>query len=241
MNISKGKRHAILAMTAFISAAGLMFGPVAGASADEAPVVPLSQTEEQQIRDLLTKYDVPAADQDVLVEKTLDGVLWDVNSSGTVPSSTEKAVIDGFNYTIERFADGSVSATGLEIPVEAPSARAQVLSIVGCTYTTGSGYSNASGCQVDGVWGPVIIGATDVAYTLVQGGPDQITNAGVPFQQCLPPVACSTPALVVSELTEGMSPANIRWQSDVTSTMGGSWNNWVDLSVGNDSATEVTS
>jgi len=114
------------------------------------------------------------------------------------------------------------------------------MSISQCHYTTGSGYSNATGCQVDGIWGTVLIGAVGVSYTLVQGGTDRFTSTGYGFQKCYAPTGCSSPTLVASQTVETSTAAYGRWQADVSAAWG-TWNVWVQLNVGGDSAWETNS
>ena len=196
--------------------------------------------DEVKLRELLDKFDVPAAEQDSLIEVARDGDVWDVLIPGSIPVTTgEETEIDGFDDTISRFADGSVAASGVEIPhIADPNARG----INSCSYTTGTGYLSATGCQIDGVWGTVVLGATAVNYTRNNGAAfDQITRNGSPFQRCLWPTTCSSPTLVASKAFENAAgPAHVRWQGDVSSSAG-SWNAWVRLNVGGDSATTVTS
>jgi hypothetical protein len=150
--------------------------------------------------------------------------------------------IDGLSYSVSRFADGSFSAFGVETPVgeaSTPSAS-DAPAITQCRYTTGSDYQSVTGCQIDGVWGTVVVGAIDVGYTLVNGGLDRMTDYGYGYQQCLIPTTCSSPSLVLSQDVEGSTAAHGRWQADVSAPWG-SWNVWVQLNVGGDSAWQSNS
>ncbi|MCM3658834.1 hypothetical protein M3147_16375 [Agromyces mediolanus] len=224
-------------MTASLLGAGLVVGAGAPSAAEAASVEP-TPAQEADLRNLFTRFSVPMSQQDSLIESASEGTPWDVYDATEAPATEETAVIDGVRYTIRRYADGSFTASGMEIPTVPTSVQPQGISQ--CSYSTGSGYSNATGCQIDGVWGSVILGPTNVNYTLVQGGPDRITKSGIGFQRCVWPTSCSTPTLVYSSLTEGTFLAQIMWQGDVTASWG-SWNAWVRLFVGNDTAYTTTS
>jgi hypothetical protein len=239
-------RHRMLTKAVLAAALILVPGGVAStAVADVATVsdsltVELSETDVQNLRDILAKYEVPAEQQESLIELAKSGEPWDVYDASAVPVSVETdTVISGFNYTIKRYADGSVAATGMEIPVAANGVGSMAISQ--CTYATGSGYHNATGCQIDGVWGSVLIGAINVSWTLVQGGPDRITNWGYGYQKCFAPTGCSSPTRVMSQAVEGGGLyAHARWQADVSAAWG-TWNVWVQLNVGKDSAWQSNS
>lgn len=227
------------ALCAILAMAGVLF---AGAAADASEAsVPPSEVELADVRALLERFDVPESDQENLLQAVAQGELWDVYR-GEAPVSTEQQTIDGIDYTIDRFADGSFRAIGFEIPEvvqqdrpSGPSPRA----ITGCRVTSGSGYSNATGCQIDGVWGTILLGATNVSYTIAQGNPDRITSTGYGFQKCIV-VSCSSPTLVVFEPVEGSGPAYARWQSDISASYA-SWNVSFQLNVGGDSAWQTNS
>jgi hypothetical protein len=217
-----------------------LLGLAAPANAAGTTITP---DQESQVRATLTKFEVPAAQQDSLIAKLNDGESWDVYTS-TGPTTTESEMIGDMSYTITRYEDGSFKAMGLEKPQLASTMANSVtpFSITRCTYSLGSGYENATGCQIDGVWGTVVIGAINVGYTLVNGAPDQFTSPGSGYQHCTV-VTCSTPSRVYYQKTEGTSDAEVRWQSDVTNSLvlPSSWNVWVELEVGHDTATEHTS
>lgn len=215
----------------------------AQATTSEPPSVSApTAADVQGVRDILNKFEVPAAQQGALIQKAKDGQGWDVWDPNATPVSTESGkVISGFKYDIKRYADGSVAATGLEIPKVQAAGGISPRSISQCTYTSGSGYANAQGCQIDGIWGTVLIGAANVSYTLVNGAGDKINSTGYGYQRCNWPTTCNSPSRVVYRATElGSSPAYAKWQSDVTAPTG-SWNVWVALNVSHDTAWQTNS
>ncbi|WP_440709415.1 hypothetical protein [Herbiconiux sp. YIM B11900] len=204
----------------------------------------VAASSDQATIDLLTKFGVPPHQQMALLEVAASGAPWDVYREGAVPSLVERASIDGVEYQIRRFPDGSFSAVGVETPIEsrgtAPSSAESDPAITQCTYTTGSGHQSVTGCQIDGVWGTIVVGAIGVGYTLVDGGLDRMTDYGYGYQQCLIPTSCSSPSLVMSQDIEGSTAAHGRWQADVSAPWG-SWNVWIQLNVGDDSAWQSNS
>jgi hypothetical protein len=195
--------------------------------------VSASPVDIDAMEELFEKFGVPEAQQHVLLQEAQSGIPWDVYESG--PSVREAWNADGFTYTVDRFADGSFRAVGIEDPQPAsPGAVTQ------CSISTGSGYSNADNCQIDGVWGSVLLGAVNVDYTIVDGLPDRITDTGYGYQKCYAPTTCSSPGLVESDDVEDDGPAFARWQSDVTAAWG-SWNVWFQLNVGGDRAYQSNS
>jgi hypothetical protein len=201
----------------------------------------LTDANIQDIKDLLSKFLVPEAQQTELIEKTKKGINWDVYDSTKSPVTVEyDQVISGMNYTIKRYADGSLAAQGLEV-AEVVDPKAPVpMSIFNCTVTTGSGYAAYRGCQVDGVWGTVFLGACAMNFTIVNGGFDSIGDGGAGFQKCIAPTSCSTPSRVLYSGQEGVGPAYSRWQGDVSAPWA-SWNAWVQLNVGGNSYWQTNS
>jgi hypothetical protein len=210
--------------------------PQAGSASAPAPAASvLSETDRAEIDALLEKFAVPDAQQDSLLAALDAGQPWDVDDRTAAPVSTEEMVIGDMEYSVDRYADGSVSAAGVQIATEVDPDAVQTRGVKGCSVSSGSGYSTYTGCQVDAVWGLVTIGAHQMSWTNVQGGNDYISDFGIGFQNCFPPNICSTPTNVASRTNEGVEGnAYVRWQSDVSTTAGGSWNAWVQLEVADD-------
>lgn len=226
-------------MAAVTTAAVLGISVIGSAPANAAGSI--SAQEEQQIVTILNKFDVPASQQTSLIQKVEDNDPWDVYTPGAQPITTDQEVIDGFNYTVKRYADGSTSAVGMQVPTEVSAGGMHPMDVTQCTSHTGSGYANFSGCQVDGWWGTVFVGAINVSFTLVNGGYDYFSATGYGFQQCAAPTNCTSPTRVLYKQSENAyGKAYARWQSDVSSPFG-SWNVWVQLNVGGNTYTETTS
>lgn len=229
-------------LSAIVAATALLVVPSGVAAATELPgaqSTQLSAAEVEDLRALFDKFEIPEHQQDGLIEVAEAGQPWDVYEPGAEPVEVEHdRVISGYTYTIERYADGSVAATGLEVPQ--PAGLIGPMAISQCRWSTGSGYSNATGCQLDGIWGSVLIGAANVSWTHVQGGLDRITSFGYGYQKCFAPTGCSSPVLVMSKTVEGSGNAYARWQSDVSAAWG-TWNVWIQLNVGGDRAWQTNS
>lgn len=195
-----------------------------------------------EVRAHLETFGVPSHQVETLILALESDDPWEVYEVGAIPVSRDRLIIDGMDYRISRFADGSFSAQGIEIPRISTNGRIQSRGIQACVVTGGSGYKNYDNCQVDGVWGAIVAGATGVDFTIVQGSYDRIRYAGVPFQRCLAGTTCSSPSLVASRMIETTSNrAFIRWQGDASTIWGMSWNYWVELRVGRDTYSTVTS
>ena len=202
----------------------------------------ISPTQEVQVRALLTKFDVPSAQQDSLIAKTNAGQTWDVYLNRG-PTTTEHRTIGDMDYRITRYPDGSVQAGGIERPHAVATGGVQPQSINSCTYSTGTGYHNATGCIVDGLWGSVYLAAHNVSYSNIQGGYDQITGTGYSSMSCSI-VTCTTPTKIINVTHESASgAAHVRWQSDITNSIGvpKSWNIWFQINVGSDTAWQTNS
>lgn len=232
-------RSAILAAAFAISAT--VGGSVHATAAESVPHG-LTAADEQVLRRSLSRFDVPESTQDVLIDRARAGELWDATAPDAVPVSEAHGVVrDGFSYDVKHYADGSVSYVGLQIPSGGEGVDGGPRTISQCRYQSGSGYSNATGCQIDGAWGTVIAGAINVGYTLVQGGADRMIDGGYGFQRCVYPTSCSSPVRVLWKPVEDSSAAYQRWQADVNGGYLGSWNVWVQLNVGGDRAWQTNS
>lgn len=212
----------------------------------EQKVSTLTDANVQDIKDLLSKFLVPEEQQKELIKKAKKGAKWDVYDSAKSPTTVEHdQVIGGMNYTIKRYADGSLAAQGVEVPQVLDSNvldpnQPVPMSISRCTVTTGSGYAAYRGCQIDGVWGTVLVGAYALNFTIVNGGFDSIGSGGAGFQKCIAPTSCSTPTRVLHSAQEGVLAAYSRWQGDVSAPWA-SWNVWVQLNVGGNSYWQTNS
>ncbi|MCM3662617.1 hypothetical protein M3148_16715 [Georgenia satyanarayanai] len=97
------------------------------------------------------------------------------------PESVEQRRIDGFDYTIRRYPDGSFHASGLEVPTAVPSSGiTPFASITGCSFTRVGGSARYSNCTVREVLAP-ISGDFRADYRMDAGqNTAQITYAGAP-------------------------------------------------------------
>lgn len=224
-----------------VMAAALLVGLVSF-SGSPAVATTAEVDPNDEVRTHLSTFGVPAGQVQSLVAALEQGEPWDVYETGLRPVKRDRMIINGMDYRISRFADGSFSAQGIEIPAVATNGLIQPFGIQACVVTGGSGFKNYDNCQIEGVWGAVIAGATGVDFTIVQGGYDRIRYAGVPFQKCMIGTSCSSPSLVASRMTETASNrAFVRWQGDASTIWGMSWNYWVELRVGQNTYSTVTS
>ena len=88
------------------------------------PPIDLTSQQEASIRAEFQRFGVDPSDQDALIHGLETGEEWD-SSTDVAPASVSNQVIDGIDYTISRYEDGSFLAAGLEVPQAAdPNARA---------------------------------------------------------------------------------------------------------------------
>ncbi len=72
----------------------------------------LTPKQEQKVRTELAKYGTDAETEDELIEKLKDGELWD-SVSGSEPISEDVVRVDGLDYSVSRWDDGSLFAAGV--------------------------------------------------------------------------------------------------------------------------------
>lgn len=110
---------AVLAGTAVGPANADVDSPQAG-----PPPIELTTQQEASIRAEFQRFGVDVSEQNDLIEKLELGEEW-ASATDATPTSVNNQVIDGVNYTISRYEDGSFLAAGLEVPQAAdPNARA---------------------------------------------------------------------------------------------------------------------
>lgn len=224
-------------LAGLLATSGVLLGQIPAQAAPTANTAKPTASEIAELRAMFDKFSVPTAKRDALISKVNQGIPWDA-LVGTKASTHETRTIDNYDYSIDRFPDGSVKAVGLEKAVVVGDFSTQTLQ--GCRVRSGSGYKDYQGCQIDGVWGSVHLTVSDLAYTIVQGSNDSIYDWGYGSQKCIG-VTCSSPVRVLSRAQENTNGvAYGRYQSDVASP-GGSWNVWLQLNVGKDKAWQTNS
>ncbi|MFJ4210484.1 hypothetical protein ACIPY2_18685 [Paenarthrobacter sp. NPDC089675] len=161
--------------------------------------------------------------------------------------STETRVEADANITISRYADGSFQAATVskatqvvdlgDMSLEAAKARASVSTrgtMMGCTAYNGSGYSVNRNCSISNSWGVTAI-AFVANFSILNGTYDTIDGVGATTQNCSG-YTCSRPEYVVQKFSEdGYGAAVVSAQSTVSGA-GRSYEIWVALNVGGDSA-----
>lgn len=72
----------------------------------------LTTEQEQNVRAELSKYGTDAETEDELIEKLNDGERWD-SQNGSEPVSEDVVRVDGLDYSVSRWDDGSLFAVGI--------------------------------------------------------------------------------------------------------------------------------
>ncbi|MGR6742908.1 hypothetical protein ACU6RU_12815 [Microbacterium sp. F1-18] len=114
------KRHQNVGLGAGI--ATLAVSALLAASPASAVSLEARNSEETELRTTMTALGVDAADQDALIDKSNSGIAWD-SFAGAEPTESTTAERDGYRVTTDRFADGSVIETGIELGREATAAE----------------------------------------------------------------------------------------------------------------------
>jgi len=134
-----------------VAAAALLMIGAGPASAEMAtgqtspPPIDLTSQQEASIRAELQRFGVDADGQTALIDKLKAGDEWD-STTDAAPTSVTKEVIDGVDYTISWYEDGSFLAGGLEVPTTQSSlARG----IQGCSSSgTSAGVAYRTNCLI---------------------------------------------------------------------------------------------
>ena len=118
-----------------------------------ADQLPIDYTAEQidEVRDGLRSYNVPEEQIGKLIEKLKEGELWDSIDPQKHPANIEDFENEQEKGTIERFADGSVVVSTLQVPIETNNSLIQPRSIVpgfirGCEEFFAQGYHFNTNC-----------------------------------------------------------------------------------------------
>ena len=197
-----------------------------------------SASELQEVQAWFDSYDVSRDVQASLQETIEAGELIDSMKKGAKPVSTREVVNNGFDETIATFADGSISVTASQIPVEiSKSGFTPFASITGCKITNGSGYSRADGCTVKHSNGYLDM-KFKAGYEIVNGANDRITSAHSP--NAVGKFGSTTgKSLVKHRMKEESSsmPAHVTLEAQWTSVNNGSsYTGNLDLKVGRNAA-----
>ncbi|MBO0982691.1 hypothetical protein [Rathayibacter sp. SD072] len=120
---------------------------IAAGDQPDAPPPPITLTSEQRSNILgeFEKFDVDPAQGLELIDKLESGEAWD-SSTEAEPVSVEPEAVDGFDFTVSRFADGSFVAAGIAQPVPAD---ANARAIQNCSSSgTSAGVSYRTNCTI---------------------------------------------------------------------------------------------
>lgn len=236
------KLHRRIAPALAVTAAAILAATVV------APTAAVADDPYSEVRDGYVALGMPEPTIDALIAKLDAGQPIDALLPSAEPVSESTFIQvgdapyaeDGATVFVRWYTDGSPAVSAVEEAVEVPSGAIIPFSVQGCSVSSGSGYSNYTGCTVSAWWGTVQ-SAFRANFTLVQGGYDQITNAYNGWQQCAYPTTCSAPYESQRKSNENASgPATSRWQQTVTAPWG-SWEVWIQLRVGGDSYSNISS
>lgn len=264
------RKLATLTVAATVAAAAMLTvaSPATASTTPElAPVTSAVQqaadtttkVPQEDIDSLVSFWDaggVSKDDQDALIANIGRGILPLSLTAGAQPVRTENSRVGIFERTTEKFADGSVRISDLQVEpgivadpadfnsteaVAASSARVSTMAdITGCSVSSGSGYSNADNCLVRGGLGGLVTNFFYASYTLVQGpNNDQLRSTKNPGQTCIYPYSCTTPSrsqFVGQETT--WTNAGATYTGTATTPLS-SQTTYLSIEVGDDSAKAI--
>lgn len=209
-------------------------------SATAQAATDLTDQERQSLVQWWTQYDVPAATQDELLESLEQGELWDaIGGSDPVNVTTNEHA--GESETIERYADGSIVVTSVEVPAD-PFATDPIGGVTPFTVgpcessSTGSGYANRYDCKVFSTSGVVEMGFY-MSYSLRQGGYDKITEVHSGYARATTGTI-PTPRATIAKANENSSGSAFAYVKQQYTAAGGTASATVEMRglVGNDTA-----
>lgn len=164
--------------------------------------------------DFLSNYGVDHATIKTLIDEYEHGGKWDSFSSDSEPVRIENSAVDGFNETVNHYADGSVAVTRTEIPHAVDPSGISPMSTVHDCSVSGNMRNN---CQAD-MWVGVISMGFKMSYnaatnhvTNVYGPQWTIGGACSASQTYLSSPASNIARLEVEATLCGIPYSNLFW------------------------------
>lgn len=217
-------RAMVLGAALAVGLTGIAAGPAPATGTDDGLLAP---SAEAHIRSELTRYGVTGSVQDDLVEKAREGILWD-NMSGVAPIETSTSQSGAMQETVERYPDGSISVTSLEVPSEAPAGQIGTMKVSQCKLTSSSSHH--------ATWTDCLVSRNDVVaragfrigYTKYNGTTQAPQISGNPSGWAITyymgtPNSVTLPRVI--QRTASSTPARARadWMVSATSPVGGGY------------------
>lgn len=145
------KHNLARALAAFVATGSLLLAGALSASA--APVEPLTTEQESRIRVGLETYGVGQDVQDSLISKITAGEMWD-SLAAVEPVTTEQRLVRGEFVTLSTYADGSITASGVERATTVNPGSITPLGVRNCTSRQSGQVRIKTGCEV---WADAIL------------------------------------------------------------------------------------
>lgn len=186
-------------------------------AAETSPTFAEAWNEFSEVRSVWTSYGVPETTQEDLVQGFLHGELWDA-AAGAEPTSSVESVNDaGAVETVSYFADGSISITTVEQPVEvSQTGGVAARAVTGCTVSNITGGKKYSNCWVD-TWVGTIAMSFYATFDIFTNGKDVIRSVYGGAYSLGPYLEVKKETLKIDRVTEisGSSPAQASYRLDV--------------------------
>ncbi|WKK73062.1 hypothetical protein Q0F99_09570 [Rathayibacter oskolensis] len=101
-----------------------------------------------EVRTFFSDYGVSAMTQDNLIAVLEAGGTIDSMEEDAAPVSSRTQTKDGYDTTIDTFADGSIMVRDLQVATEAPEGSVGARAITECSLTNGGGYALYDDCLI---------------------------------------------------------------------------------------------
>lgn len=197
----------------------------------------LDAGEVAQARIEWDKFGVPRYQQDKIVKRLGRGILPDAFTGEKDPVSFEERYVDGLEYSVTRYPDGSYVASGMsDVPLGGVSAedggiRPLAHGIGACTSKYSSiDYTIARGCRVYATWFSIGKLEFQVDYSQETFGEGRILAYNRPVTACSI-VTCGQPYFErIKLVSDSRGEAIVRLNSHVTGPRV-SYTTWVDFKV----------
>lgn len=150
--------------------AGLFAGTQAAQATQTAPI--LSPTDQAQLTEFFDKFNVSSVERASLMHAFYTGKTWQSMDGSSNPTSTETTTSNGVEWTVERFDDGSVRASG--IGSNSTSGSVTVRGVNNCGYSAGK-TGNFQSCYIY-YWVGLVSSGFYANFTINASGYDKITS-----------------------------------------------------------------
>ena|SRR6478735_8023278 len=165
--MKRSKKWIGAVLAALTVSAALLAAPATASANEDDPLI-------TQMETFLIEYGGSATNAAVLVKRFRAGLPIQAASSSSTPLAVQRYAKSGYNYTVSKYADGSIGVMRVQQP-NPLSTGPSTFAISGCgSYTSGS-ESHRTNCLVDFLYGLVAM-SFRADFTYVTPGNDRIDS-----------------------------------------------------------------